>query len=160
MNNFSYSKILGLSLCLCLSFALVACTPGGTDKDKQPAPSETQRPPQEAVTPSPAPVELTAEGELRTVNPEAMTFAIRDATGMDRTFMFTPTTRIIGAPSLQGLAGKQGSHAKVSYTAQGDTNSATSIEITEASPAPGAKDTAPAPGGQKQTPPPAPGSKK
>jgi len=159
MNNFSYSKILRLSLCLCLSFGLVACTPGGTEKDKT-APSETQKSPQEAVTPSPSPVELTAEGELRSVNPEAMTFAIRDASGMDRTFAFTPTTRIIGAPSLQGLAGKQGSHAKVSYTASGDTNSATSIEITEASPAPGAKDTAPAPGGQKQTAPPAPGGKK
>jgi hypothetical protein len=148
MNHFSISKILRLSLCLCLSLGLVACTPGGTEK---PAPSETQRPPQEAVTPPPSPVELTAEGELRSVNPEAMTFAIRDASGLDRTFSFTPTTRIIGAPSLQGLAGKQGSRAKVSYISQGDTNSATSIEISEASPAPGGqKQTPPAPGGQKK----------
>jgi hypothetical protein len=129
MNHFSHLRVLGLSLCL--TFGLVACKPGETDK---PATEDTQKAPQESVNPSPttSPVEQTAEGELRNVNVEAMTFALRDASGVEKAFTFTPTTRISGATGgVQGLASKQGSRVKVSYIAQGDTNSATSIEVME-----------------------------
>ena len=140
MNHFSSLKILGLSLCLV--FGLVACTPGDTTTDEA---EDTQTP--EAVTPAPSPaptaVEQTAQGELRSVNVEGMTFTVRDTSGLERTFSFSPSTRITGVPNIQGLAGKQGSQVRVMYTAQGDINSATSIEISESVPAT-------APSGQKK----------
>lgn len=133
MNHFSSLKILGLSLCLV--FGLVACTPGDTTTDE----ADTEKTPQEAVTPTPSPApsttEQTAQGELRSVNVEGMTFTVRDTSGLERTFSFSPSTRITGVPNIQGLAGKQGSQVRVMYTAQGDINSATSIEISESAPA-------------------------
>lgn len=135
MNKFSRLKLLGIALCL--AFGLVACT-SGTDTTEETTP-DTQKAPQEAVTPTPAPVEQTATGELRNVNIEAMTFGLRDATGMEKTFSFSPATRITGIPSVQGLSGKQGSQATVTYVAQGDTNSATSIMISDAAPSTGQK---------------------
>jgi hypothetical protein len=133
MNHFSSLKILGLSLCLV--FGLAACTPGDTTTDEA---EDTQKTP-EAVTPTPSPapsaLEQSAQGELRSVNIESMTFSVREVSGVERTFSFSPSTRITGVPNIQGLAGKQGSQVRVMYTAQGDINSATSIEISESAPA-------------------------
>lgn len=129
MNHSSYLKALGLSVCL--SFGLVACQPNETEKSTTEPTTAPQPAPQESVSTTPSPAEQTLEGELRTVSLDSMTFALRDASGMDKTFSFSTATRITGAAGVQALTGKQGSHAKVTYIAQGDTNQATSIDIME-----------------------------
>jgi hypothetical protein len=126
-----------LALSLCLMAGLPACRTG--EKDTQPPVQDNpqaSRPSTDVVTPA-APVELTVEGELRSIDVTSKTLVLKDVNGSERTFSFTDSTSIIGAPGVQGLSGKQGSRAKIGYVTQGDTNAATWIEIspTEKEPA-------------------------
>jgi len=127
MNQLFRLKTWGLSLCLVASLA--ACKAGDTDI-KQTDTNETKEPsPTATTTPPASPVELTAEGDLQSVDLEAMTFALKDASGAERKFSFSSGTRITGVPNAQGLAAKKGSRVMVGYTAQGDSNTAVWIEI-------------------------------
>jgi hypothetical protein len=83
------------------------------------------------ITPA-APVEITAEGELKSIDMNSKTLVLKDATGSERTFSFSDSTGIIGAPGAQGLSGRQGSHVKLGFVMQGDTNSVNWIEVTPA----------------------------
>ena len=121
-----------LALSLCLVVGLAACKT--TEKETAPPAQESQKtppPPSDTVTP-PAPVELSMEGELQSVDLTAKTLVIKDATGADRKFTFTDSTGILGVSGAQGLSGKKGSHVKVGYTTQGDVNSAIWIEVSSA----------------------------
>lgn len=122
-----------LALSLCLIVGLAACK--STEKETTPPPAqESQRtspPPSDAVTPA-APVELSVEGELQSVDMTAKTLVIKDATGAERKFTFADSTGILGVPGAQGLSGKKGSHVKVGYVMQGDVNSAIWIEVSPA----------------------------
>ena len=124
-------RTLLLSLSLCLIAALAACRTG--DKDTGTPAKETQQPRSSSdILPPAAPVELTAEGELKSVDVNTKTLVLKDAAGSERTFSFSDGTGIIGAPGAQGLSGKQGSHVKIGYVTQGDSNSANWIELTPA----------------------------
>jgi hypothetical protein len=119
-----------LALSLCLITGLAACRTDETstqppDQDKE----QASRPSTDAVAPA-APVELTVEGELRSIDLTAKTLVVKDVNGSERTFSFTDSTNVIGAPGVQGLSGKQGSRAKIGYVTQGDANAATWIEIS------------------------------
>jgi hypothetical protein len=132
-------RTLFLSLSLCMLAGLVACKAG--DKESQPPATETQqtsRSTPAAATPA-TPAELTVEGELRTIDVNAKTLVLKDASGADRTFSFTDSTGIIGAPGAQGLSGKQGSHTRIGYVTQGDTSVANWIEISPATTEPARK---------------------
>jgi hypothetical protein len=126
-----------LALSLCLIAGLAACR---TDENVTQPPAQTDqqatRPSTDVPTPA-APVELTVEGELRSIDLTNKTLVLKDVNGNERTFSFTESTSTIGASGVQGLSGKQGSHAKIGYVTQGDTNAATWIEIspTEKEPA-------------------------
>jgi hypothetical protein len=125
-------RTLLLTLSLCLIAGLAACR--SSEKDIQPPAQESQqtsRTSSDVVTPA-APVELTVEGELKSINADAKTLVIKDASGSERTFSFSDSTGIIGAPGAQGLSGKQGSHVRVGYVMQGDISSANWIEISPA----------------------------
>jgi len=122
-------RTLFLALSLCLIAGLAACKAG--EKDTQPPAQETPRSSSDVVTPA-APVEQTAEGDLKSIDASTKTLVLKDATGSERTFSFSDSTGIIGAPGAQGLSGKQGSHVKIGYVMQGDINSANWIEITPA----------------------------
>ena len=118
-----------LALSLCLMAGLAACR---TDENVTQPPAQTD---QQATRPAtdvvePAPVELTVEGELRSIDLTNKTLVLKDVNGNERTFSFTESTSTIGASGVQGLSGKQGSHAKIGYVTQGDTNAATWIEIS------------------------------
>jgi hypothetical protein len=123
-------RTLLLTLSLCLIAALAACR--SSEKDIQPPAQESaSRPSSDVITPA-APVELTAEGELKSINVDTKTLVIKDASGSERTFSFSDSTGIIGASGAQGLSGKQGSRVRVGYVMQGDINSANWIEIAPA----------------------------
>ena len=123
-------RTLLLSFSLCLIVGLAACRSGENDT-KPPAQETPQSRSSDVVTPA-APVELTAEGDLKSIDASSKTLVLKDATGSERTFSFSDSTGIIGAPGAQGLSGKQGSHVKIGYVTQGDINSANWIEITPA----------------------------
>jgi hypothetical protein len=120
-----------LTLSLCLIAALAACRTG--DNENRPPAEETQQPrsSSDVITPA-APVEITAEGELKSIDMNSKTLVLKDATGSERTFSFSDSTGIIGAPGAQGLSGRQGSHVKLGFVMQGDTNSVNWIEVTPA----------------------------
>ena len=124
-------RTLLLSLSLCLIAALAACRTG--DNETPPPAKETEQPKTSSdVLPPAAPIELTAEGELKSVDANTKTLVLKDAAGGERTFAFSDSTGIIGAPGAQGLAGKKGSRVKIGYVTQGDTNSVNWIEVTPA----------------------------
>lgn len=119
-----------LALWLCLIAGLTACR--SEDNAIQPPDQDNQqatRTSTDAAAPA-APVELTVEGELRNIDLTSKTLVLKDVNGGERTFSFTDSTSIIGAPGVQGLSGKQGSRAKIGYVTQGDANAATWIEIS------------------------------
>ena len=121
-----------LALSLCLITGLAACKT--TEKEIAPPAQEAEKtppPPSDVVTP-PAPVELSVEGELQSVDLTAKTLVIKDATGAERKFTFTDSTGILGASGAQGLAGRKGSPIKIGYVMQGDVNSAVWIEVSSA----------------------------
>ena len=124
-------RTLFLALSLCLIAALAACRTG--DNENRPPAEETQqtRSSSDVVTPA-APVEMTAEGDLKSLDMNSKTLVLKDATGSERTFSFSDSTGIIGAPGAQGLSGKQGSHVKIGFVMLGDINSANWIEVTSA----------------------------
>ena len=123
-------KTWGLSLCLVAGLAACSGDTDTTETDNQSVETPAPAPgPDTAATPAASPIELTAEGELTNVDLEAMTFALKDASGAERKFSFSSTTRITGAPNAQGLAAKKGSRATIGYTSQGDANSAVWIDI-------------------------------
>jgi hypothetical protein len=124
-------RTLLLTLSLCLIAALAACRTG--DNENRPPAEETQQPrsSSDVITPA-APVEITAEGELKSIDMNSKTLVLKDATGSERTFSFSDSTGIIGAPGAQGLSGRQGSHVKLGFVMQGDTNSVNWIEVTPA----------------------------
>jgi hypothetical protein len=108
-------RTLLLTLSLCLIAALAACRTG----DETPPPAqETQQPRSSSDVAPPAPVELTAEGELKSVDMNTKTLVVKDSAGGERTFSFSDSTGIIGAPGAQGLSGKQGSRVKIGYVTQ------------------------------------------
>jgi hypothetical protein len=128
MNRLFRLKTWGLSLCLVAG--LVSCKVGDTETTETDTKS-TESP----ATPGPdaaataPPVELRAEGELSSVDVEGMTFTLKDASGAERKFSFSSSTRITGVPDAQGLAAKKGSRVTTGYTTQADTNTAVWIEI-------------------------------
>lgn len=127
----SHLKIWGLSVCMIAGLA--ACKVGDTETketDTKQTQTEPSPAPDTAATTLPAtPVELTAEGDLQSVDLKAMTFSLKDASGAERKFSFSSSTRITGVPDAQGLAAKKGSRVTIGYIPQGDTNSAVWIEI-------------------------------
>jgi hypothetical protein len=81
---------------------------------------------------APAPAGKVWEGELTKVDSAAQTLSGKGATGPEMTFNYTAQTQVIGPEkSVQGLAGKTGTHLRISYTDQGGKLTATRIEMVE-----------------------------
>lgn len=72
----------------------------------------------------------TAKGELLKVDAEKMTLSIKAADGAEMEFAYNSRTEITGAQKgVQGLATAAGSKVTVSFTATGETKTATKVEV-------------------------------
>ena len=85
---------------------------------------QTQQPPAQASK--------VFEGELSKVDATAKTLSVKGTGGAEMIFSYTDQTLVSGPDkSVQGLADKSGTTLKVTYTAQGNRNLATRIEMVE-----------------------------
>jgi hypothetical protein len=72
----------------------------------------------------------TAEGELVSVDTDAKTLKIKGSDGAELQFSYTDATEISGAKDdAAGLATEAGSMVSVTFTEEGDTKTATKIEV-------------------------------
>ena len=115
------TKLFGL-LAVSIALMMVVSLPVAQAQASQAPP---QAPPQ-------APAAKVWEGELTKVDAAARTLSGKGATGPEMTFNYTEQTQVIGPEkSVQGLAGKTGTHLRISYTDQGGKLTATKIEMVE-----------------------------
>ena len=77
---------------------------------------------------APEPASIT--GELMRVNPQAMTFSVKSASGAEMLFRFDDKTIVSGAESnVAGLATSNGSEVTVTYRNDNAGNMAAKIEV-------------------------------
>ena len=133
----------------------------------QQAPAPTQAPPSSvspaippAAASAQADAQLTATGELVSIDAKESTMKVKTATG-EVTIKYDDATKVSGASrNTAGLATMSGSQVVVRYKKDGSSNLATSIEVKPAAgAAPGApagiepRPVPPAPGGDPSKPP-------
>lgn len=82
--------------------------------------------------------EATYEGQLLQVDAEQQVILVGNPDGEERMlFMYTADTEVVGnIEDVQGLAEQAGSQLRVTYTAQGETNVASRIEVSNPQPEP------------------------
>lgn len=72
----------------------------------------------------------TAKGELVRVDTDAKTIVIKTGDATEAQFTYTAETEVTGAESgTAGLATAAGSHVTVHFTVDGDSRTATKIEV-------------------------------
>jgi len=77
---------------------------------------------------APEPASIT--GELTRVNPQAMTFSVKSASGAEMLFRFDDKTIVSGAESnVAGLATSNGAEVTVTYRNDNAGNMASKIEV-------------------------------
>ncbi|HLV01918.1 MAG TPA: hypothetical protein VKZ59_11665 [Acidobacteriota bacterium] len=72
------------------------------------------------------------QGELVSVDSLSQKLTVRDAEGTEMEFSYTDETEVIGAEEgVAGLATKSGSQVSVSYTDDGQSKTATQIQVMQ-----------------------------
>src|SRR2546421_10793225 len=85
---------------------------------------------QEDQTKDRAPEPASITGELMRVNPTAMTFSVKSASGAEMLFRFDDKTIVSGAESnVAGLATSNGAEVTVTYRNDNAGNMASKIEV-------------------------------
>ena len=85
---------------------------------------------QEDQTKDRAPEPASITGELMRVNPQAMTFSVKSASGAEMLFRFDDKTIVSGAESnVAGLATSNGAEVTVTYRNDNAGNMASKIEV-------------------------------
>jgi hypothetical protein len=97
------------------------------NRETEPAISGTEPRP---LAPFSEPSELSISGELKEVSLQTRTFVLRDEGGIERTFIFSHDTDVVGGNDIYGLSNQQRGKAKVVFMKIGDINRAVHIEIT------------------------------
>ena len=70
------------------------------------------------------------QGTLVKVDSDAKTLTVKAADNKDVVFRYTEKTEVVGAPDIQGLAGKSGTKVNVTFTAErGGAPTAMRIEM-------------------------------
>ena len=74
--------------------------------------------------------ERAIQGTLVKVDSDAKTLTVKGADNKDVVFRYTEKTEVVGAPDIQGLAGKSGTKVNVTFTAErGGAPTAMRIEM-------------------------------
>jgi hypothetical protein len=133
MEDMMKLRLCNLTLLVCMAvWPLAACSRQDPAAKDQPVQRSAEQPPAAAqpatAASATAPDAQAATGELRNVDLAAKTLTIKDAAGTERTFSFTDSTEIAGAPGSQGLANQQGNQVIVRYLEQ-DRQTAVRIEF-------------------------------
>lgn len=93
-----------LAICAVAAMSLIGCDRASSTRDTA------------AARDMPAPeVAQVITGELKSVDAEAKTLAVRADDGTEHSFRYTDTTEIAAGSSAQGLAGREGDRVRVSY---------------------------------------------
>jgi hypothetical protein len=71
----------------------------------------------------------TFEGELQSIDAAGKILSVKGADDKQMNFTMSEKTEILGADTIQGLAGKSGTRVKVNYTANGEILTATRVEV-------------------------------
>jgi hypothetical protein len=96
------------------------------------AQQQQQQPPAQPPAQAPAQAAKVFEGELTKVDATAKTLSAKATGGAEMTFSYTEQTQVVGPDkTVQGLAGKNGTPLKITYTDQGATHVASRIEMVE-----------------------------
>jgi hypothetical protein len=116
--------MLSLTMFACLTI-LTAC--GGSE----PAPvSQSQPAPEGAPEAQPAPpAEMFVAGQLQEVDPDGMTFMLKDTRGAVQQFAFSADTKITGIPRAGDLGKQEGRNATIRYIDRDNQKSAVQIHI-------------------------------
>src|SRR5262245_25286401 len=77
---------------------------------------------------APPQAEKVFQGQLSKVDPTAKWIVVKGAGDKEMTFDYTDSTQIVGAPNIQGLAGKANAELRVTYREAAGKNTATKIE--------------------------------
>ena len=83
--------------------------------------------------PAPSQQQLQVQGQLMAVDTEAMTITVNIAEGQSVQFRYTDETEVSGAQdSIAGLATAANAMVTVTFTEEGETRTATRIEVQAA----------------------------
>jgi hypothetical protein len=125
----SMKKTLILPPTFVLAFGLAPLASAQDPVPQQPRPQE-QAPAAPQAQPAQDEASQTAEGELLNVDMDEQTLTIKKADGKEVTFSYNDETEISGAQrEVAGLATVAGSNVTVTYETEGDTHTATKIEV-------------------------------
>ena len=99
-------------------------------QQSQPPDENRGRTTQQDQTKDRAPEPASITGELTRVNPQAMTFSVKSASGAEMLFRFDDKTIVSGAESnVAGLATSNGAEVTVTYRNDNAGNMASKIEV-------------------------------
>jgi maltose-binding protein MalE len=96
------------------------------------AAASPQEPGEQGSGQQPQPREQTLSGTLMSVDPDAMTFVVQDASGNQITFHYDDQTQVAGSDeTVEGLASQSGTQVTVTYHEEDSARMATKIEINK-----------------------------
>ena len=96
------------------------------------AAASPQEPGEQGSGQQPQPREQTLSGTLTSVDPDAMTFVVHDASGNQITFHYDDQTQVAGSDeTVEGLASQSGTPVTVTYHEEDSARMATKIEINK-----------------------------
>ena len=121
---------------LCATLAVLALVLGAYGRAAAQAPNAAA-PAEQAASSAAQAATLSADGELLEVDAKANTITIKTTNTPEMKFKYDTTTKVTGGDKgVAGLATMKGSQVTVQYKRDGATNTATSIMVKSASPAP------------------------
>ena len=113
-----------------IGFLIAASCSGEQPPERTAESGEPPTPVQQAPIAAPEEsVQQGATGRLTAVDEAASTLSVRDHQGATQTFHFSPSTEILGADGIEGLAERQGNDVIITYGEQDDRRIALRVDV-------------------------------